>query len=242
MLHDDPNENSAVYLLTSDDKYAVCGTNFSPNQLFCRKYSAKFLLYGGDFWSRAGRRKRSSFPDMQIYDEPWTLQTPPYDDTQGIYKRTLKGAKLAESNSTTCEWIFQQLAAKNLNVSAVQRSIASIIRYSVGKKNYSIHYLTSQNRGLSGLKNIWTVIMTGTRPVVRYFEPWLTVIRLSPSQVKPSGTFFMSHPKFLYRWTYADPLILDRRVKIPMFRQMMKILVSISCVFINPPRLSAVWN
>ena len=29
------------------------------------------------------------------------------------------------------------------------------------KKNYSIHYLTGQNRGLSGLKNIWPVIMTG---------------------------------------------------------------------------------
>ena len=55
-------------------------------------------------------------------------------------------------------------------------------------------------------------------PAVHYFEPWVTVIRLSPSQVKPTGTFFLSHPKFLYRWTYADPPILDRRVKIPMFR------------------------
>ena len=26
---------------------------------------------------------------------------------------------------------------------------------------YSIHYLTGQNQGLSGLKNIWRVIMTG---------------------------------------------------------------------------------
>ena len=34
---------------TNDDKYAVCGTNFSPNQLLCRKYLATFLLYGGDF-------------------------------------------------------------------------------------------------------------------------------------------------------------------------------------------------
>ena len=38
--------------------------------------------------------------------------------------------------STTCEWIFHQLAAKNPNVNAVQRSIASIIQYSIGKKNY----------------------------------------------------------------------------------------------------------
>ena len=29
------------------------------------------------------------------------------------------------------------------------------------KKIISIHYLTGQNRGLSGLKNIWPVIMTG---------------------------------------------------------------------------------
>ena len=29
------------------------------------------------------------------------------------------------------------------------------------QKNYCIHYFTSQNRGLSGLKNIWPVIMTG---------------------------------------------------------------------------------
>ena len=46
---DDPNESSAVYLLTSDDKYAVCGTNFSPNQLLCRKFLATFLPYEGDF-------------------------------------------------------------------------------------------------------------------------------------------------------------------------------------------------
>ena len=29
------------------------------------------------------------------------------------------------------------------------------------QSNYNIHYLTGQNRGLSGLKNIWPVIMTG---------------------------------------------------------------------------------
>ena len=58
MLRDDPNESSAVYLLSSDDKYAVCGTNFSPNQLLCPKYLATFLLIcGEDFRSRAGQRK-----------------------------------------------------------------------------------------------------------------------------------------------------------------------------------------
>ena len=80
------------------------------------------------------------------------LQTPPYDDTQGIYKRTWKRVKTLERNSKMCEWIFHQLAAKNLKVNAVQQSIASAIRYCKGQKKYSIHYLTGQNRGLSGLK------------------------------------------------------------------------------------------
>ena len=60
-----------------------------------------------------GNGRGSSFTDMQILDDAW---------------------KIAERNSTTCEWIFHQLAAKNLNVNAVQWSIASVIRYSRGKK------------------------------------------------------------------------------------------------------------
>ena len=61
-----------------------------------------------------------------------------------------------------CEQIFHQLAAQKLNVSALQRSIAGTIRYSMRqKKYYSIHYLTGENRGLSVLNNIWPVIRTG---------------------------------------------------------------------------------
>ena len=49
--------------------------------------------------------------------------------------------------------------------------LPAIIRYSLGKKkNYSIHYLTGQNRGLSWLKNIWPVIMTGD-PLSVIFGP-----------------------------------------------------------------------
>ena len=33
VLRDDPNESSAVYLLTSDNKHAVCGTDFSRMQV-----------------------------------------------------------------------------------------------------------------------------------------------------------------------------------------------------------------
>ena len=68
------------------------------------------------------------------------------------------------SNSTMCKLIFHQLAAKNLNIIAVQRSTctASVIRYSMGQKqNYIIQLFDRPKSGLSGLKNIWPVIMTG---------------------------------------------------------------------------------
>ena len=84
MLRDDPNDSSAVYcLLTSDDKHAVCKTDF-PKSTSLPKIFSVVLLCRRDFRSRAGQRKRSSFTDMQIWDEPWGFQSPPYDDTQGI--------------------------------------------------------------------------------------------------------------------------------------------------------------
>ena len=73
-----------------------------------------------------------------------------------------KRAKTVERNSTTCECIFHQLAVKNVNVNVVIKIYCR--RNSIflrPKKNYSLHYLTGQIRGLSGLKNIWPVIMTG---------------------------------------------------------------------------------
>ena len=63
MLRDDPNESSAVYLLTSDDEYAVCGTNFSPNQLLCRKYLAtKFFFVEETFDHVPGNEKDQVWP------------------------------------------------------------------------------------------------------------------------------------------------------------------------------------
>ena len=56
----------------------------SPKSTFLPKIFSVVLLCRGDFQSRAGQRKRSSFTDMQIWDEPWGFQTPLYDDTQGI--------------------------------------------------------------------------------------------------------------------------------------------------------------
>ena len=44
VLRDDPNQSSAVYLLASDNKHAICGTEFSLNQLLCRKYWRRFFF------------------------------------------------------------------------------------------------------------------------------------------------------------------------------------------------------
>ena len=65
--------------------------------------------------------------------------------------------------NTTSEWIFHQLAAKNLNVNAVQWSIASVIQYSIGKKKIIVFIIWPAKIGVlvSGLTNIWPVIMTG---------------------------------------------------------------------------------
>ena len=66
-----------------------------------------------------------------------------------------------ERKSTTSECIFHMLAVKNVNVNVVKTIYCQRNSIFLAKKNYSIHYLTGQNRGLSGLKNIWPVIMTG---------------------------------------------------------------------------------
>ena len=61
MLRDDPNESSAVYLLTSDDEYAVCGTiNFLPNQLLCCKYLFS-RLYPYMFGKKKHKAKEAGF-------------------------------------------------------------------------------------------------------------------------------------------------------------------------------------
>ena len=74
----------------------------------------------------------------------------------------LKRAKTAERSSTTCECIFHQVAVKNVNVKVVKTIYCQCNSIFLRQKSsYSIHYLTGQNRGLSGLKNIWPAIMTG---------------------------------------------------------------------------------
>ena len=93
--------------------------------------------------------------DLRFTFYLWRLQTPLYDDSQDIKTRTV------EWNSTTSKCIFPKLAVKNVNVNVVKPIYCQRNLIFLAKKNYSIHYLTGQNRGLSGLKNIWLVIMTG---------------------------------------------------------------------------------
>ena len=77
-------------------------------------------------------------------------------------ERTLKHPKTTERNSTTCECIFHQLAVKNVNVNVVKTILASHNSIFLRQiNNHGIHYLTDQNRDLSGLKNNWPVIMSG---------------------------------------------------------------------------------
>ena len=96
---------------------------------------------------------------------------------------TLKRAKTAERNSTTCECIFHQFAVKNVNVSVVitiycQHNWISLRQ----KKIISIHYLTGQNRGLSRLKNIWPFIMTGNLLSVIFSPALKQSVRKAGSQ------------------------------------------------------------
>ena len=79
----DPNESFAVYLLTSDDKYAVWGMDFSPNQLLCRKYLVE------ETFDHLPGNENDQLSLICSYGT-CRLVTPQYDDTQSqsIYKRT----------------------------------------------------------------------------------------------------------------------------------------------------------
>ena len=58
--------------------------------------------------------------------------------------------------------MFHRLAAQNLNVNVVQQYIASVIRYSKGKKQIFWYSLFDRpESGFVRVKNIWLVIMTG---------------------------------------------------------------------------------
>ena len=68
VLSNDPNESSAVYLLTFDNKRTVCGTmQFN----FFAEILATILLCGEDFRALAQQGKRSSFTDVLFWTSMW---------------------------------------------------------------------------------------------------------------------------------------------------------------------------
>ena len=124
----------------------------SPKSTSLPKIFSVVLLCRGDFRSRAGQRKRSSFTDMQIWDEPWGFQTPPYDDTQGI--TDMKTGKNRGKELKNVWMNFSQTCRqkpKSQCTTMIYFQCNSIFH------RHSIHYLTGENRSLSGLKNVWPV-------------------------------------------------------------------------------------
>ena len=75
-------------------------------------FSEVSFLSGGDFQSCAGQRKRSSFTDMQILDEPWSFQTQPYDDTQVYINGRENGRKLQKGTQKRVNEFFTNLPPK----------------------------------------------------------------------------------------------------------------------------------
>ena len=94
------------------------------------------------------------------------------------------GWKPQKGTQTCTRMNFSPTCCQNLNVNAVQRSTARVIWYCKGKNYYGFCYMTGQNRGLSGLKSIWPVILTGN----------LLSVILSPVQCKAFPKFWV----FLY--------------------------------------------
>ena len=106
-----------------------------PKSTSLPKIFSVVLLCGGDFRLSAGRKEKDQVLAICRYEtnEHWGFQTPPSDDTKGITDMK-KGKNRGKELTNWCERIFHQLAAKKLKVNALQRSIASVIRYSIGQK------------------------------------------------------------------------------------------------------------
>ena len=159
------------------------------NQLLCRKY-----LVEETFDHLPGNEKDQLSPICSY--GTWRLETPQYDDTQSqsIYKRTWKWGKTPERNSTTCEWISPTCCEKpERQCSTTIHCQRNLIFHVRQKKNYCIHYLTGQNAGLSGQKNVWPVIMTGDLLSV-ILSPSLTN-KVTWPQLLTSGTNINRHAR-----------------------------------------------
>ena len=95
---------------------------------------------------------------------------------------------------------FHQLAAKNLNVNAVQRSIASVIWYSIqGKKKILYSLFDRPKSGFVRPKN-YLAGHHDRRPTVRYFEPWIRT-RKRRSRLTVLSLFWLL-------WDVKEPTLL----------------------------------
>ena len=120
MLHDDPNESSAVYLLTSDNKHTVCGTNFSPMQFnfFAENISDDSSLFCRLSITCPARKKikfhRCSFLNINV--KQTTVCVFHFLNLESLKRIYPSLYTFRDRNSTMCEYIFHQLAVKNVNV------------------------------------------------------------------------------------------------------------------------------
>ena len=97
-------------------------------------FSAGNILCGGDLSITCRATKRSSFIDMRYGTNLADFR----HHRMMILKVMSTDVKTGENCGKELEnvwWIFHQLAAKNLNVNTVERSVASVIRYCKGQKN-----------------------------------------------------------------------------------------------------------
>ena len=159
MLCDDPNESSPVYLLTSDDEYPVCGTNFLPNQLLCRKYLVtRFFFVEETFDHVLGNEKDQVSPICRYRTNLGDFR---HRRTM-MLKVYINGHKTGENRGKELNNVWMNFSPTCRQKLEQKCRTASVIRYSMGNKVIIIFInLTGQNRSLSGLKNIWPVIMTG---------------------------------------------------------------------------------
>ena len=198
MLRDDPNESSAVYLLSSDDNNKFLAKSTSLPEIFSDVSS--------HLWRRLSITCRATKRMVCRYRT--NLGDFRHRRMLGIYKRTWKRAKTAKRNSTKCKWIFHQLAAKNFNVNVVQRSTASVIRYSIGKKkkSYIIHLFDRPKSGIVRAKK-YLAGHHDRRPAVRYFEPWYCM-QSTPSSRMACWFFFWTMLRMLFAFSPPKSLVL----------------------------------
>ena len=178
MLRDDPNESSAVYLLSSDDKYAVCGTNFLPNQLLCRKYLAtKFFFVEETFDHVPGNEKDQVSPICRYRTNLGDFR---HRRTM-ILKVYINGHKTGENRGKELNNVWMNFSPTCRQKPERQcRTTIYCQRNSIfhgQKNNYNIHLFDRPKSGFVRAKK-YLAGHHDRRPAVRYFEPCNIVLQL----------------------------------------------------------------